>query len=161
MKMRIWLVIGFLISVAILAGCSEDAATEDFKALRGDNYYDSYSGGAMGDGDFEASGKAVVDDELRIVYAIPTEDTTIRLHGKLKSVSGDVQIVYDTPDGDEVVLVDILAKKTDTYRFNKKIDLKKGDGELEFIGNKVTFGFDLSISDIDHKKFKYIGESKP
>lgn len=161
MKKRICLVMGCLAVVAMLAGCSEDAQTKGFKALVGSNYYNDYSGGSSGSGDFEATGKAVVGDELSILYVAPTEDTTIKMHGKLKEVSGDVKIVYETPDGDEVVLADILAGDRDTYRFNQTIHLKKGEGEIEFIGNDVTFKFDLSFTDINHKKFDYISNSKP
>lgn len=102
------------------------------------------------------SGEAKVADSLTMVYVSALEDTSLKLKGELKNISGDVQIVYISPDKKETVVAD--CKKVSRYwKINTTAEIKKGSGRLEFRAEKSTFRFQLLFSEIDPDKIAYLG----
>lgn len=112
---------------------------------------------ANGDGDkYEMSGKSQVVDTLHLVYISALEDTCVDLSGELKSISGNVQIVYINSDNKETIISD---SSTDSQNGNLKlsttVNLEKGESFIEFRGKESTFQFDLLFANIDQSKVKY------
>lgn len=119
--------------------------------------YSSYSSGMITDTKYETKGKAEINESLGILRVSLTEDSSVTMQGELKSVSGDVQIVYVRPDYEDIVISDIRKGERETYHINKKIHFKKGDGLLEFRGRQVSFKFHLVFMDIDTGKYTNFG----
>lgn len=115
------------------------------------SYYSNFT--AKGEDDeYEISGKSQVVDTLHLINIFALEDTSVDLSGELKSVSGDVQIVYSNPDNKETVIYDSGSGKD---VLNTTINLKKGESRLEFKGKESNFKFDMLFTNIDEDKVKF------
>ena len=113
---------------------------------------------AKGEGtEYELSGKSLVENNLHLVYISTSEDTSVDLSGELKSISGDVQIVYINPDNKETVISDSSNdSQKGNLKLNTSVNLEKGESRLEFRGKESTFKFDLLFTNIDESKVEYL-----
>lgn len=119
------------------------------------SYYNNFT--AKGeDAKYTLTGKARVDGSSDILYMTPSENTEIKFKGKLSSLSGAVQIVYVTPENEDVVILDTSSTHQKRVNINTSISLEEGAGHLEFRGDNITFKFDLVFTDIDMKQFDYL-----
>ncbi len=107
-------------------------------------------------GKYEISGRSQVVNSLHLLYISALEDTSVDLSGELKSVSGDVQIVYINPDNKETVISDSTNdSRKGKLKLDKSIKLDKGKSRLEFRGKDTSFKFDLLFTHIAQDKFEY------
>lgn len=123
------------------------------------SYYNNFT--AKGeDAKYTLTGKAKVNGASDILYMTPSENTEIKFKGTLSSLSGSVQIVYVTPENEEVVILDTSSIHQKKVKINTSITLEEGAGRLEFRGDNVKFKFDLVFTDIDMKQFDYLSADK-
>ncbi|SHJ83767.1 hypothetical protein SAMN02745136_01048 [Anaerocolumna jejuensis DSM 15929] len=108
------------------------------------------------DGKYEISGRSQVVNSLHLLYISALEDTSVDLSGELKSISGDVQIVYINPDNKETVISDSTNdSRKGKLKLDTSIKLDKGKSRLEFRGKDTSFKFDLLFAHIAQDKFEY------
>lgn len=111
--------------------------------------------------EYKLSGKSRVVNALHLVYISAWEDTTVDLSGELKSISGDVQIVYINPDNKETIITDSSkASKKGKLKLNSSVNIQKGESRLEFRGKESTFQFDLLFNNIEEDKIEYFTADK-
>lgn len=115
-----------------------------------------------GEGDeYVISGKSHVVNALHLAYISVSEDTSVDLSGELKSISGDVKIVYINPDNKVTVISDSSKdSKERKLKLNTTVNLEKGENRLEFRGEKSTFKFKLLFTNMDEDKIEYFSTDK-
>lgn len=138
-----------LILCVVLAACGNR-----FSNILGSSYRNFTANGE--DDEYEMSGKSQVVDTLRLVYISVLEDTSVDLSGELKSISGNVQIVYINPDNKETIISDSSKdSKNGNSKLNTTVNLEKGESCIEFKGKESAFQFDLLFANIDQNKVGY------
>lgn len=151
------LILAALLSImmSVLAACD---GNHFFNADTG--YYSNFM--AEGEGrEYEISGSAQVVDRLGLLYISAIEDADVNLTGELKSITGEIQIVYINQDNEETIVYDSSnGSQKGKLNLNTNINLKKGEGRLEFRGKDTAFKFDLLFADIDEDKFEYFSAEK-
>lgn len=130
------------------------ACGSHFSNIASSNYSNFTANGE--DDKYELSGKARVVNALHLVYISALNDTNVDLSGELKSMSGDVQIVYINPDNKETVISDSNKdSQKGKLKLNTTINLEKGKSRIEFRGTESTFKFDLLFANIDKNNVEY------
>ena len=123
------------------------------------SYYNDFT--AKGeDAKYTLTGKAKVNGTSDILYITPSENTEVTLKGRLSSLSGDVQIVYVTPENEDVVILDTSRSHQKKVKFNTIIGLEEGAGRIEFRGDNITFKYDLAFTDINMEQFDHLSADK-
>ncbi len=149
---RLFVIICFMILIFQTLGCNKseyhmNSFYSDLKAVGED---DSYN----------VSGSAYIAQKADLVYMSPVLDTNITLSGKIKNISGNVQVVYVKPDNEVIVIADSSNSKIKSIKIDTIINLSQGEGHLEFRGDKASFKFDIHLTNISREDFSYIGMEK-
>lgn len=149
---RFFTLICFMILTFQIMGCNKsqhqmNSFYSDLKATGEENSY-------------KVTGSAYIAQYANLVYIYPVSDTSITLSGRIKNISGDVQVVYVKPDNEIIVIADSSNSKKNSIEIDTPINLSKGKGHLEFRGDKTSFKFEISLTNISRENFNYIGIEK-
>lgn len=112
------------------------------------------------DAKYSFTGKAKVNGTSDILYITPSENTDTTLKIKLSSLSGPVQIVYVTPENEDIVILEAGGSHQKKVKTDTALSLRKGAGRLEFRGDNVTFKFDLAFTDINMEQIDYLSSDQ-
>jgi len=149
---RLFAIICFAILIFQILGCnkSEYHMNSFYSDLKAAGEEKSYN----------VSGSAYIAQKADLVYMSPVLDTNITLSGKIRNISGNVQVVYVKPDNEVIVIADSSDSKKNSFKIDTVINLSEGEGHLEFRGDKASFKFDIHLTNISREDFDYIGIEK-
>lgn len=70
-------------------------------------------------------------------------DAVIRISGTLARKKGNIELVYEAPDGTQILIAD-----ADTENLNQEVPIKEGSGSLRFepVGEDAVYDFRLQMS---------------
>lgn len=106
---------------------------------------------------YKVSSKAYIMEKEDFIYVSPSSDTKVTLSGKIEDISGDVQLVYVKPNNEVLIIADSSSSKKNSINVNTSLNLSVGEGHFEFRGEKVSFKFEIDLTNIVRKDFNYIG----
>lgn len=88
------------------------------------------------------------DDNTGILTVTPEEDLTIHITGNFRKNKGEMQLVYEAPDGTSTVLAESGTGDKDQTDVDLPFTLKAGKGQFKLLGRHSVYTFDLTFSDL-------------
>ncbi|MDE7205971.1 MAG: DUF4624 family lipoprotein, partial [Lachnospiraceae bacterium] len=98
------------------------------------------------DDTYITSGSVHLSDKKTLTMLEAVDDTQITVTGNLDQMEGDIQLLYQSPDGTITTLADSRnIEDGDTQFIDATLDVPAGNGEIYFKGNAAVCMFDISL----------------
>lgn len=101
------------------------------------------------------------DDNTGILSVNPEEDLTIHITGNFRKSKGEMQLVYEAPDGTSTVLAENGTGDKEQTDVDLPFTLKAGKGQFKLLGRNSIYTFDLTFSDLPPVSQKHYGRKLP
>ncbi len=148
MKKSVLFQLIIVILATITTGCSRMASFSYF------NNFQCRTDGAS----YHLSGSVYLtkDDPLGLLTMSCLTENELGISGTFKHLSGNVQIVYVDPEGNDIEIADSNDASNDTFTIDTKIPVKPGIGKIQLLGDHTSFKMDIQITDINGNDYTYI-----
>lgn len=167
--MRKVTIVGMMILVVMLAGCSNQStdeqnidniyssiSTDELKAvniqneistdeLKASNLYSPFSTQKT-ESAYQINGTVYLSSERALVNLQANSETEITLVGTLEKKRGEIKLLYEDANGNTITLIDSENSDEKTIDVNLSISLKEGKGKIYFLGDSCVYDFALDFS---------------
>ncbi len=136
-----------IIFCMIITGCSNMSSLSYF------NHFESNMDGTT----YNISSTVYLakDKRLDILNMSSLTDNELGISGTLEHLSGDVKIIYVTPDAEDILIADSNDTSDHTLTIDTKIPVQKGFGKIQLVGDNTSFELKLHITDINSNDYAY------
>ena len=107
------------------------------------SYFNNYSSERQGEVFLSKGEVHIAEDENTLLMAAePEEDVEITIKGSFERKKGQMQLVYEAPDGKNTVIADSEGEK-DITSVDIPFTIKAGKGCFKLLGENSVFDFEL------------------
>lgn len=136
-----------IIFCMIITGCSNMSSLSYF------NHFESNMDGTT----YNISSTVYLakDKRLDILNMSALTDNELGISGTLEHLSGNVKIIYVTPDAEDILIADSNDTSDHTLTIDTKIPVQKGFGKIQLVGDNTSFKLKLHMTDINSNDYAY------